>query len=91
MCAVSSAIICPMTRSPAINACLLQWDNIYYEPPKEQNRVERRPTVRIGLVQWQMRPYKDIDDLIEQAQFFVDSVSSYKSDFILFRNTSMRR
>ncbi|MDD6853833.1 MULTISPECIES: bifunctional GNAT family N-acetyltransferase/carbon-nitrogen hydrolase family protein [Prevotella] len=65
-------------------ACLLQWDNIYYEPPKEQNKVERRPTVRIGLVQWQMRNYKDIDDLVEQAEFFVDSVSSYKADFILF-------
>lgn len=65
-------------------AVLLQWDNIYYEPPTEQKVVERRPNVRIGLVQWQMRPYKDIDDLIEQAEFFVDAVSDYKSDFILF-------
>lgn len=65
-------------------ACLLQWDNIYYEPPTEQSKVERRPTVRIGLVQWQMRTYKDVDDLIEQVEFFVDSVSSYKADFILF-------
>ncbi len=65
-------------------AVLLQWDNIYYEPPTEQKVVERRPGVRIGLVQWQMRNYKDIDDLIEQAEFFVDSVSDYKSDFILF-------
>ena len=65
-------------------ACLLQWDNIYYEPPTEQSKVERRPTVRIGLVQWQMRTYQDVDDLIEQVEFFVDSVSSYKADFILF-------
>ena len=65
-------------------ACLLQWDNIYYEPPTEQSKVERRPTVRIGLVQWQMRTYTDVDDLIEQVEFFVDSVSSYKADFILF-------
>lgn len=65
-------------------ACLLQWDNIYYEPPTEQSKVERRTTVRIGLVQWQMRTYKDVDDLIEQVEFFVDSVSSYKADFILF-------
>ncbi|MFW5596560.1 MAG: GNAT family N-acetyltransferase, partial [Prevotella sp.] len=28
-------------------ACLLQWDNIYYQPPTNQI-VERKPTVRIG-------------------------------------------
>ena len=40
--------------------------------------------MRIGLVQWQMRPYASVDDLFEQVEFFVDSVSDYKSDFILF-------
>ena len=65
-------------------ACLLQWDNIYYQPPTEQHKVERKPSVRIGMVQWQMRPYSDIEDLMEQVEFFVDSVSSYKADFVLF-------
>ena len=65
-------------------ACLLQWDNIYYEPNHDPKVVERKPSVRIGLVQWQMRSYKNIDDLVEQAEFFVDSVSSYKADFIVF-------
>ena len=46
--------------------------------------MDRKPTVRIGLVQWQMRPYASVDDLFEQVEFFVDSVSDYKSDFILF-------
>ncbi|MGI6223411.1 MAG: GNAT family N-acetyltransferase [Prevotella sp.] len=64
-------------------ACLLQWDNIYYEPKHDQI-VERKPTVRIGMVQWQMRPYKSMDELFEQVEFFVDAVSDYKSDFILF-------
>ena len=64
-------------------ATLLQWDNIYYQPPTD-SYVEKRPTVRVGLVQWQMRPYKDIDDLFDQVEFFVDSVSDYKSDFVLF-------
>jgi len=31
-----------------------------------------------------MRPYSSLDDLFEQVEFFVDSVSDYKSDFILF-------
>ena len=40
--------------------------------------------VRIGLVQWQMRPYNSLDDVFEQVEFFVDAVSDYKSDFVLF-------
>lgn len=63
-------------------ATLLQWDNIYYQPKPEV--IERKSMIRIGLVQWQMRPYKSIDDVFEQVEFFVDAVSDYKSDFILF-------
>lgn len=64
-------------------ATLLQWDNIYYQPPTE-NIVDKKTTVRVGIVQWQMRPYKTLDDVFEQVEFFVDAVSDYKSDFILF-------
>ena len=64
-------------------ACLLQWDNIYYQPPTE-NPIPAKTSVRVGLVQWQMRNYHSIDDLFEQIEFFVDAVSGYQSDFILF-------
>ena len=64
-------------------ACLLQWDNIYYQPPT-QEYVSPKTTVRVGLVQWQMRTYKTLDDLFEPVEFFVDAVSDYKSDFVLF-------
>jgi len=64
-------------------ACLLQWDNIYYQPPT-QEFVPQKTTVRLGLVQWQMRSYKTVDDLFEQVEFFVDAVSDYKADFVLF-------
>ncbi len=64
-------------------ATLLQWDNIYYQPSTE-NVIEKKTTVRVGIVQWQMRPYKTLDDVFEQVEFFVDAVSDYKSDFILF-------
>ena len=64
-------------------ACLLQWDNIYYQEPTEEY-ISPKTTVRVGLVQWQMRSYKTLDDLFEQVEFFVDSVSSYQSDFVLF-------
>mgnify|MGYP005851798275 FL=1 len=64
-------------------ATLLQWDNIYYTPPTSEFKVTK-PTVRLGLVQWQMRSYKSIDDVFEQVEYFVDAVSDYKSDFVLF-------
>ena len=63
-------------------ATLLQWDNIYYQPKPEV--IATKSTVRVGLVQWQMRPYKSLNDVFEQVEFFVDAVSDYKSDFILF-------
>lgn len=63
-------------------ATLLQWDNIYYTPKPEV--VATKTTIRVGLVQWQMRPYKSLDDVFEQIEFFVDAVSDYKSDFVLF-------
>ena len=45
-------------------ATLLQWDNIYYQPPTT-DYVDKKTTVRVGLVQWQMRPYKTLDDVFE--------------------------
>ena len=42
-------------------ACLLQWDNIYYQPPT-QEYINPKTTVRVGLVQWQMRSYKKFND-----------------------------
>lgn len=64
-------------------AVLLEWDNIYYEKPTDSVRVAKK-IVRLGLVQWQMRPYKTLKELMNQAEFFVDALSGYKSDFALF-------
>ncbi|MEE4258760.1 MAG: bifunctional GNAT family N-acetyltransferase/carbon-nitrogen hydrolase family protein [Bacteroidales bacterium] len=64
-------------------AVLLEWDNIYYEKKSRKASVNKK-LVRLGLIQWQMRPYKNLDDLLQQAEFFVDAVSGYRSDFALF-------
>lgn len=64
-------------------AVLLEWDNIYYEKPSDSIRVIKK-IIRLGLVQWQMRPYKTLTELMNQAEFFVDALSGYKSDFALF-------
>jgi predicted amidohydrolase len=45
---------------------------------------EKKTDVRIGLVQWQMRPFKDFQTLCEQIEFFVDAAAGYKADFTLF-------
>ena len=58
-------------------------DIIFFQPPT-QEYLAPKTTVRVGLVQWQMRSYKTLDDLFEQVEFFVDAVSDYKSDFVLF-------
>ena len=64
-------------------AVLLEWDNIYYEK-KSKKATTIKKIVRLGLVQWQMRLYKDMDEMMQQAEFFIDSVSGYRSDFALF-------
>ena len=64
-------------------AVLLEWDNIYYEKPRKKPEITKT-VVRLGLVQWQMRPYKTLEDLMLQAEFFVDAVSGYRCDFALF-------
>ena len=64
-------------------AVLLQWNNVYYEKPSVKI-VQNKSDVRIGLIQWQMRSYKTIEDLVEQVEFFVDAVSGYRCDFALF-------
>ena len=64
-------------------AVLMEWDNIYYtKPNKKASSV--KTVVRLGLIQWQMRPYNGLDDLMQQVEYFVDSVSAYRSDFAVF-------
>lgn len=73
----------PMDQASKGFATLLQWYNIYYE--KDQDTIRyNKSTVRIGLVQWQMRAYKGIEGMLEQMEFFVDAVSDYEADFAVF-------
>lgn len=62
-------------------AVLLQWDNIYYQPV-QNNKV--KSIIRLGLVQWQMRRYANEDELYDNIEYFVDAISGYRSDFVLF-------
>lgn len=65
------------------NAVLLEWINIYYQ--KRTRLVGRTKSIaRIGVVQWEMRRFDSFDDFMQQVEFFVDTVSAYKADIILF-------
>ena len=64
-------------------AVLLEWNNIYYdESPKYINTT--KSIIRLGLVQWQMRSLNNLEEFFNQAEFFIDAVSGYESDFALF-------
>lgn len=64
-------------------ATLLEWINIYYEE-KEKLIGGKKTVVRVGVVQWQMRRVRDLDELMRHIEFFVDAIGGYNSDFILF-------
>ncbi|RTY96009.1 bifunctional GNAT family N-acetyltransferase/carbon-nitrogen hydrolase family protein [Flavobacterium sp. GT3R68] len=64
-------------------AVLLEWNNIYYnESPSLINK--EKSVIRLGLIQWEMRPLNNLDSLFEQSEFFIDVVSGYGCDFALF-------
>lgn len=73
----------PEDKESSQFATLLEWNNIYYDPDTRSNSVSKK-TIRIGLVQWQMRLFKDIEEFYDQIEFFVDTVSEYGTDFIMF-------
>jgi predicted amidohydrolase/GNAT superfamily N-acetyltransferase len=64
-------------------ATLLEWNNIYYQE-KEKLINAPKAIVRLGIVQWQMRLFPSFEAIVEQMEYFIDAVSDYQSDFILF-------
>lgn len=65
------------------HATLLDWNNILYTPPSSVLNV-RKTQVRLGAVQWQMREFTSVEEVLKQVEYFVDALSDYKSDFALF-------
>jgi len=65
-------------------ATLLQWHNIYYEPGSPRLFGGQKSIARIGCVQWKMRYFDNVAELLQQAEYFVDALSDYKCDVALF-------
>ena len=65
-------------------ATLLEWSNIYYDPSQRKLFGGKKTTARIGCVQWKMRTLKNVEDLLQQAEYFVDALSDYRCDVAVF-------
>jgi predicted amidohydrolase/GNAT superfamily N-acetyltransferase len=73
----------PEDKASKSHAVLLVWDNIFYQS-KKKHIWGRKSNVRLGTVQWQMRQFKSLEEVLQQVEFFVDTVSGYNADFIMF-------
>lgn len=65
-------------------AALLEWKNAIYEDEEIELFGGEKSIVRVGLVQWKMRNTPTLDHLYRNIEFFVDTVSGYKADFVVF-------
>jgi predicted amidohydrolase/GNAT superfamily N-acetyltransferase len=64
-------------------ATLLEWTNLDYQPDFHKKFVASK-SVRLCVVQYQLREIRSFADFARQCEYFVDVASDYKSDFILF-------
>lgn len=65
-------------------ATLLQWHNIYFEAQESPLIGAPRTSARVGCVQWQMRYFQNVGELLQQVEYFIDALSDYKCDMALF-------
>ncbi|MES2705316.1 MAG: carbon-nitrogen hydrolase family protein [Verrucomicrobiota bacterium] len=63
-------------------ATLIEWNNVYYTPPRRL--LGTKSVVRLGLVQLEMRSTPGLPQFFENVEFFIDAVSGYKADFVVF-------
>lgn len=64
-------------------ATFLEWLNLDHVKDPNQ-RFQAVTRVRLCLVQYMMRRVENFEEFAKQCEFFVDTGSDYKSDFILF-------
>lgn len=65
-------------------ASFLQWLNLDYRKGAKRRYGHTTELIRLAVVQYQMRTIKDFSEFAMQSEFFIDTASEYKSDFVLF-------
>lgn len=65
-------------------ATFLEWVNFDYSPTATRRFHHPTEPIRLCVVQYQLRTISGFDDFATQCEFFLDTASDYKSDFIVF-------
>jgi predicted amidohydrolase/ribosomal protein S18 acetylase RimI-like enzyme len=65
-------------------ATYLEWNNLDYVAGAKRRFHHAVEPVRICVVQYQLRTIRGFDEFAQQCEFFLDTASDYKSDFVLF-------
>jgi predicted amidohydrolase len=71
----------PSDSESAGYAVFMEWLNPEHHPADVPAAVR---TVRVAAVQYQMRPITTFDEFAQQCEFFIDTASEYRMDFLLF-------
>ena len=71
----------PSDADSAGYAVFMEWLNPEHHPIGAPAAVR---SVRVAAVQYQMRPIATFDEFAQQCEFFIDTASEYRMDFLLF-------
>lgn len=73
----------PSDEDSAGWATHMEWTNVDFRPFKKR-AIQPVQMVRIATVQYQMRPVDSFDEFERHVEYFVDTASDYRCDFLLF-------
>jgi predicted amidohydrolase/ribosomal protein S18 acetylase RimI-like enzyme len=65
-------------------ATYLEWTNLDHVPGAKRRFHHVVEPIRICVVQYQMRSVSGFEEFAKQCEFFLDTASDYKCDFVLF-------
>jgi predicted amidohydrolase len=70
----------PSDADSAGYAVLMEWLNPTWSPPDRPHIS----SVRVAAVQYEMRGVQSFEEFATQCEFFIDTASEYRADFLLF-------
>jgi predicted amidohydrolase len=73
----------PTDKESCGYATLLEWTNYNYQL-KQNTNASQSHYVRVSAIQYQMRAIKSFEEFEKHIEFFVDTSSDYRSDFVVF-------
>lgn len=76
----------PSDKASGGRAVQMFWENPYETATPEHKKAAalRKDVVRVATVQLQMRKVSGFDDFLSNIEYFVDTTSGYRADFVVF-------